>query len=217
MKDIPWMGGGDGDPMDDRRRCRATNRNGERCGRAPIRGGVVCSMHGGAIPTVKSAAAARHAAQLAEADAAKAVNLFGGKRDVHPAQALLELVQRKAAEVEYWRARVADLHEQDLTHGVTKVESGIDRDQEKDITTTEAKPNILLVMLRQAEQDLAAYSAASLKAGVDQQLISLAREQGLRIVSVMRAVLADRRLQLGADARTVDLVLLEHVQVEVLG
>ena len=100
---------------------------------------------------------------------------------------------------------------------MTKIESGVDRDQEKDVTTTEAKPKILLVMLRQAEQDLAAYSAASLKAGVDQQLIMLAREQGLRIVSVLRAVLADRRLQLGADAGTVELVLLEHVQVEVLG
>ncbi len=199
------------------RHCTGTNRNGEPCRRSPIVGGTVCWTHGGAAPQVRRQAVARHAAELAEADAAKAVALFGGKRDVHPAQALLELVQRKAAEVEYWRARVSDLHEQDLTFGVTKVESGVDRDQDKDITTVEAKPNILLVMLRQAEQDLAAYSAASLKAGVDQQLIMLAREQGLRIVSVLRAVLADRRLQLGADAGTVDLVLLEHVQLEVLG
>lgn len=204
-----------GDPMS--RRCKARNRRGEQCGQPAIPGGTVCRYHGGAAPHVAARASARHAAALAEADAAKAVALFGGKRDVHPAQALLELVQRKAAEVEYWRARVSDLHEQDLTFGVTKVESGVDRDQDKDITTVEAKPNILLVMLRQAEQDLAAYSAASLKAGVDQQLIMLAREQGLRIVSVLRAVLADRRLQLGADAGTVDLVLLEHVQLEVLG
>lgn len=197
-------------------RCTGTNRNGEPCRRAPIVGGSVCWTHGGAAPQVRRQAAARHAAELVEADAAKAVALFGGKRDVHPAQALLELVQRKAAEVEYWRARVSDLHEHDLTFGVTKVESGVDRDQEKDITTTEAKPNILLVMLRQAEQDLAAYSAASLKAGVDQQLISLAREQGLRIVSVMRSVLSDSRLRISADAGTVDMVLLEHVQAEVL-
>ena len=203
--------------MNDTPRCTARNNRGEQCRNRPIKGGSVCSTHGGSAPQVRRAAAARHAAELVEADAAKAVALFGGKRDVHPAQALLELVQRKAAEVEYWRARVSDLHEQDLTFGVTKVESGVDRDQEKDVTTTEAKPNILLVMLRQAEQDLAAYSAASLKAGVDQQLIMLAREQGLRIVSVLRAVLADRRLQLGADAGTVELVLLEHVQVEVLG
>lgn len=199
------------------RKCQARNRSGKQCGQPAIPGGTVCRYHGGAAPHVAARAAVRHAAELAEADAAKAVALFGGKRDLHPAQALLELVQRKAAEVEYWRARVADLGERDLTFGVTKVESGVDRDQEKDITTTEAKPNILLVMLRQAEQDLAAYSAASLKAGVDQQLISLAREQGLRIVSVMRAVLSDSRLQLGADARMVDQVLLEHVQLEVLG
>jgi len=38
------------------RRCAATNRAGERCRRAPILGGTVCSMHGGNAPQVKEAA-----------------------------------------------------------------------------------------------------------------------------------------------------------------
>lgn len=52
-----------GDPMDGadpmKARCTATNRQGTRCGRAPIPGGTVCRMHGGAAPQVKEAAMAR--------------------------------------------------------------------------------------------------------------------------------------------------------------
>ncbi len=38
------------------RRCTATNRHGLPCGRAPIPGGFVCVMHGGAAPAVKASA-----------------------------------------------------------------------------------------------------------------------------------------------------------------
>jgi len=49
------------DPMDpshpmDRPRCTATNRQGRRCGKEPIRGGTVCRMHGGAAPQVQQKA-----------------------------------------------------------------------------------------------------------------------------------------------------------------
>lgn len=41
------------------RRCSATNRAGQPCGRAPIPGGRVCVMHGGAAPAVQQSAKAR--------------------------------------------------------------------------------------------------------------------------------------------------------------
>src|ERR1043166_2631936 len=44
---------------DTKRRCTATNRAGERCGRAPIAGGFVCTMHGGNLPWVREAAKQR--------------------------------------------------------------------------------------------------------------------------------------------------------------
>jgi hypothetical protein len=44
---------------DTTRRCTATNRAGERCGRAPIVGGFVCVMHGGAVPAVRKSARER--------------------------------------------------------------------------------------------------------------------------------------------------------------
>lgn len=40
-------------------RCKATNRQGRRCGRTPIAGGVVCRFHGGAAPQVKAKAMER--------------------------------------------------------------------------------------------------------------------------------------------------------------
>lgn len=45
------------DPMENR--CKATNRQGKRCGKSPIPGGTVCRMHGGAAPQVKQAAMER--------------------------------------------------------------------------------------------------------------------------------------------------------------
>lgn len=40
-------------------RCTATNRQGQRCKRWPIRGGNVCTNHGGGAPQVKRKAAER--------------------------------------------------------------------------------------------------------------------------------------------------------------
>lgn len=45
------------DPMESR--CKATNRQGKRCGKPHIQGGVVCRMHGGAAPQVKQKAMER--------------------------------------------------------------------------------------------------------------------------------------------------------------
>lgn len=46
--------------MDDSRRCTATARStGERCKRAAIKGGNVCSMHGGNAPQVQKKAQER--------------------------------------------------------------------------------------------------------------------------------------------------------------
>lgn len=41
------------------RRCRTIKKNGEQCKAAPIKGGFTCRQHGGSLPNVKRAAAAR--------------------------------------------------------------------------------------------------------------------------------------------------------------
>lgn len=41
------------------RRCKATNRAGEQCKKAPMKGGMVCRAHGGAAPQTRKKAALR--------------------------------------------------------------------------------------------------------------------------------------------------------------
>lgn len=62
--------------MTDPKRCRATNRAGEQCGRPPMRGGHVCASHGGKTPRALAAAERR----LAEEEATRQVARLQGTR-----------------------------------------------------------------------------------------------------------------------------------------
>ncbi|WP_018655908.1 hypothetical protein [Actinomadura flavalba] len=53
------------------RRCTARNRAGNRCGRTPAPGALVCSLHGGKAPQVARKAKQRHAEQEIHAMAAQ--------------------------------------------------------------------------------------------------------------------------------------------------
>lgn len=148
----------------------------------PHPGTGACKLHGGT---------SRNHIKRGELEMAKRqVALWGGRKDVHPAQALLDLVQHKASEVDYWRWRVAELAEDDLTWGVTKVKEGGNDGG----ITEEAKPHLALTMLRQAEQDLAMYCAACLKAGVDAALVQVAQQQASQLIFVIRRLLSDDRV-----------------------
>lgn len=57
--------------MIDPKRCKATNRAGEQCGRPPMHGGKVCASHGGKVPNVKAAAQRRLAEQEATREVAR--------------------------------------------------------------------------------------------------------------------------------------------------
>ncbi|TDP78321.1 hypothetical protein DEU31_1772 [Brachybacterium sp. AG952] len=63
--------------MIDPKRCTATNRAGEQCGRPPMRGGKVCASHGGKSPRVLAASRRR----LAEQEATREVARLSGARD----------------------------------------------------------------------------------------------------------------------------------------
>lgn len=81
------------DPVDDTRRCTATNRAGDRCGRAAILGGTVCKNHGGGSPAVKAAAARR----LAEQEAAASLRAVEIVPVDNPLEQLAELVSESVA------------------------------------------------------------------------------------------------------------------------
>ena len=133
-----------------------------------------CSYHGGKTRN--------HGKSAQVEQARRDVRLWAGRRDIHPADALLELVQTKAAEVEYWRIRVSEMDEADLTYGVTKNKIGGDDFG----TTEESKPHVALVMLHEAEVALANFSAASLKAGVDEERVRIAQSKAAWAITMIR-------------------------------
>ena len=172
--------------------CKArSKRSGKQCRREAAPGATVCASHGASAPQVRAAAQRR----LIAMEAATQVQAWGGRLDVTPPEALMELVQTKAAEVAYWQWRVSDLTE-DGRAGllVTKTEEGYTADGDIDTTTRQAAPHVYLTLLHKAQDQLAMYAAAAIKAGVDQRMVELATMQAawqlpllLRVVELARA------------------------------
>lgn len=74
------------------RQCTATStRTGQRCQRAPIKGGLICTTHGGSTRQAKAGAAKRLALQAAEADAAAVLAHEGQPAVERPVEELAEL------------------------------------------------------------------------------------------------------------------------------
>ena len=158
---------GSGEPQS-RATCGAKTRDGDPCRNPPMSGATRCRMHGGATPRGRAAAERR----LAEAEAARHVTAFGARTDVTAPEALLELVQSKAAEVAYWDGRVAELGDDERAGMLdAKVEDGFEKGEAKLIRTTQAGPHVFVVMLHKAQDQLAAYSAAAIRAGVDRAMV----------------------------------------------
>lgn len=176
--------------------CGQTHRGGCRGHKKPARGGgpchadvspgfTVCWHHGANSPQAKKAAADR----VAEAEARADVARFAARTDVHPAEALLELVQYQAGIVVYWRRVVETVDEKDLVWGETKREKGVGPEGPIDKGTSEAAPHIAYRLLTEAQRDLERYASSALKAGVDERRVRLAEQQGALVVRVIRGVL----------------------------
>ncbi len=173
--------------------CGAKTRSGGQCQSPPMAGQKRCRMHGGATPIALEKAKAR----LAEAAALAEVEAFGGRRDVTPAEALLELVQSKAAEVAYWQRLVRELMDSERAGMLaTKTE-----DAPLGMTETkQAAAHIYLTLLHKAQDQLAAYSAAAIRAGATQAMIEAVMMQAAWLLPVLYAVIEQARTtQAAAD------------------
>ena len=191
-------------------RCSGTNRQGEPCGRPAGWGtdhaGVgLCKHHGGSTPSGK-----RHAITL---EAARQVEAWGGRLDVSAPEALLELVQSKAAEVAYWNWRVGGLSE-DERAGLLVAETTFGEGPQGPVDTVTRKvaPHVFVVLLHKAQDQLASFSAAALRAGVDEALVRLATVQASAVVEFARRAIEVARERPGVAA---DVILLELVGGEV--
>lgn len=171
-------------------RCTAHNRAGKPCGQNPEPGMTVCRHHGGKAPQAIKARDTRVQVEQARADAAR----FAARTDIHPAEALLELVHYQAGIVTYWRGRIEDVTTRDLEWGTTQHREGEGPEGPIDVTTKEAAPHVAYRLLVEAQDKLAAYAAAALKAGVDERRVRLAEGQGALVAQVIRGILAGLNL-----------------------
>ena len=169
-------------------RCSAKRRNGEGCGAWAVKGATVCRMHGGSSPQARAAAARR----VQEEKAAKAAQRLAQPIETDPSQALLDLVSSAAGEVAYWRNRVDEIQDRDekrLTSGLTKITEGKDRGGVTTLRTVETIAAIEYRMWTAAQDRLAQYATAALRAGVEERRVRLAEDQGALVAQVIRRIL----------------------------
>ena len=180
---------GSGEPQS-RATCGAKTRDGDPCRNPPMSGATRCRMHGGATPRGRAAAERR----LAEAEAVRHVTAFGARTDITAPEALLELVQSKAAEVAYWDGRVAELSD-DARAGllVAKTEQGFGPQGPVDTETRQAGPHVFVVMLHKAQDQLAAYSAAAIRAGVDRAMVEAVTLQAAWLLPLLYEAISAAR------------------------
>ncbi|MGQ4574905.1 HGGxSTG domain-containing protein [Dermabacteraceae bacterium P7006] len=169
-------------------RCKAKTRNGEQCKSHSVKGLAVCRMHGGSTPLAKR----KRARFIAEEKAAKAARLFSAPVDISPSEALIELVQWTAGEVRYWRSEVERIAGEDvekLTFGVTRIETGVRDGSDVHMETREAAASVAYQMLVDAENRLARFVTAALRAGVEERRLKLDEERGQTVVEILRKIL----------------------------
>jgi hypothetical protein len=80
-------------PSATRRSCRATRRDGAPCTNPPVKGALVCRMHGGAAPQVKRAARQR-LLEAADPAAARLVQLLDSDDEAIAVRAATALLDR---------------------------------------------------------------------------------------------------------------------------
>jgi len=170
--------------------CGARKKDGEPCRAAPIRGGTRCRRHGGASPQALRAAQRRNT----EAELKEWIVNLGEPEPIDPGEALLKLIAMKHGEVLWLREKVKELPEDGLSWGIAQHEVGLGPEGPIDKETRKAQPHVLWTLLRQAEDQLAAYAAKALTAGIEERRVRLAEQQGTLVATAIRRILD--RLQL---------------------
>lgn len=190
--------------------CGAKKRNGEPCGASPKKGFTRCHRHGGGSPRAKAAAKRRNA-ETAAREILGTIDPDAPRE--HPVETLLNLIQAKAAEVQWLRSIIKDMTEEQLVWGATQKRSGFGPEGIIDETTEKADINIWWRLLREAEGQLAQWTAAAAKAGVEERAVTLAEDQALQLVTAINRILA--QLQLTSDQQRMTSTVIPAVLREI--
>lgn len=187
-----------------KRKCVGHTSDGGPCPNWAIRGGTVCSTHGGSAPQVKAKARQRLEREMAE----KAVVRFGGRRDIAPHDALLESVHRAAFIVTEIEAVLAQIDRDRLVTGMSKTVQLPDGGRRVEVT---AARNIWLGLLGEWHDRLVKASNEAMRCGVAQRRVEIAQDQARQLASVVSAILADLGHDL-TDERTRRVVRLRLIE-----
>lgn len=174
-------------------KCTAKRTNGEPCNAYAVKGLRVCRVHGAGSPQARAAAKRR----LAEEKAARAVKELNVRLDTSPTAALLDMVKVAAAEERYWGVRVEELREtapHKLTAVQTRISVGKDRGGTTELRHVDATVAVEYRLWTDAQERVAKFAAAALRAGVEERRVKLAEDQGALVAQVIRGVLNDLKL-----------------------
>lgn len=199
----------------DRPRCGARKKSGGTCDAWPVKGSARCHYHGGSSPQVK----ARIDRDRRQAEIVRAL---GGvpAENVDPAEALLQLVSQKWAEVQWLRAivqahtvdadteaaRGEDVEHSPLVWSKTKHEVGTGPEGPIDKAVYDQAPSVWWSQLRRAEDQLKDYTTAALRAGVERRQIELQEAQALQIAQAIHRILDQLHLTQEQARRVPDVV-----------
>lgn len=186
-------------------RCGAKTRGGDQCTQWPVTGARRCRMHGGKTEKAR-----------VRAEAQRAMRALGDVpvENVDPAEALLRLVSMKWAETLWLREKVRALPDSldansgdddagaddALVWGRTRHEQGVGPQGPIDKTDYAAEANIWWRLLREAEDQLAKYSTAALRAGVERRQLELQEAQAVHLASAINRILD--ALELSAEQQS---------------
>lgn len=151
-----------------------------------------CYLHGGASPQAEVTGVVWLAKREAMA--------MGVPLDIDPHNAILECIRIAAGEVAYASEKVQGLTEGELlTRALSgdsrpkKMERGAE-DPEQVVTESHLAAedlNIWIKVRHEAMDRLVKYSATAIRAGVEERAVEIAKEQGEKLVQVIRGVLAE--------------------------
>ena len=162
----------------DRPQCKATKRNKERCGNAPVHGAKVCRMHGGSAPQVQAKAQERATEERARRALSKLLDEQGPAEPV--ANPLLEL-SKIAGEALRWKQLVAEQVAQ------------LEELRYKGVSGEQVRAEILL--FERALDRCAGVLANIVRLNIDERLATITDRQGHILAGVITSVL--EKLDLG--------------------
>jgi hypothetical protein len=154
-----------------------SSRTGKPCKKDAIKGGTVCSTHGGKAPQVKAAAERRQQ----EAAAEIAIVAYGIPREIDPHNALLHELYRTHGHITWLEQQISAL-EADSLHGpVGGGENSIPRHE----------PHVLIRMCMDERKHYAAVARDCIKAGIEQRRMELTEQLAEQIAAFARGVMDD--------------------------